>query len=472
MRVRRTIAAAWKWLDERSGLGAVWDVVGKHRVPKGSTWLYVFGTATLTALMIQIVSGVALATMYVPATGEAYASLQQISRPGTLSSIVRGMHYFGASAMVVLAVTHMIRVFLTGSFKFPRELGWASGVVLLLLTLGMAFTGQLLRWDQNAIWSVVVGADQAARTPIVGSALGDFIMGGRNLGGATLTRFYALHILVIPALILGGVSFHVYLVFRNGISEPARAGRPVRPGRYADVYARYVRWKGVPFWPFAAWRDVVFALLVVLTVVGLAVLAGAPSLGDPPDPTLINAEPRPDWYLLWYFAVLALLPPAWENVLIILMPAVGVGGLLLLPFVWPAGERSPRRRPWAVGSVFAGLAGLVALTVIGVRAPWSPRFDAPPLPDSVVASSDPQVQLGADLFHSRGCLYCHRVAGFGGERGPDLTFVGERLTEEQATLRILNGGTNMPSFAGIVAPSEISALVAFLQSRTRERSPD
>jgi ubiquinol-cytochrome c reductase cytochrome b subunit len=454
-----------RWLEERTGLARRIVPLAKHLVPPGSAWLYVFGSGTLVAFLIQLTTGAALTVLYVPSTSQAYESLRFITGHAAFGHLLRGMHFFGASAMIALVGAHMIRVFLTASYKYPREMSWISGSVLLLIVLGLGFTGQLLRWDQNAVWSVVVGAEQAARTPLVGEFLGRLVLGGPTLGADTLSRFYSLHVFVLPGIVILLVGFHVYLVLRNGISEPPRSGRPVDPSTYRSWYEKMLEREGVPFWPTAVWRDAIFALVVVAGVFALAWWFGPPALDLPPNPSVMHAHPRPDWYFLFYFALLALMPHSLENYVILLGPLLSGAVLILVPLIAPRGERSLRKRPWAVLTVVAVATLIGSLTVAGKNANWSPKFDAGPLPPSVIASQDPMVQTGGRLFHDRACIYCHRVSGVGGRRGPDLTHIGTLRTRQQLLIRILNGGYNMPAYGRILAPGELDALLAFLATR-------
>jgi ubiquinol-cytochrome c reductase cytochrome b subunit len=461
-------ARIWSWIDDRTGLSGLLSTLLRHPVPRRARWLYVFGSAAIAAFTLQVVTGIVLATVYVPASGEAFQSLRFLTDQAPLGRLIRGMHYWGASAMVVLVGVHLLRVFLCGSFKFPREVNWLTGVVLLALTLGMGFTGQLLRWDQNAVWSVVVGAEQAGRLPLAGTWLAEFLLGGATLGGATLSRFFAIHVLLLPLAIMGGIGIHLALVLRHGVSEPPVAGSPVDTSTYRRRYEELLERDGVPFWPNVAWRDLAFAVLVVAVVVGLAATVGPAALDQPPDPSLVDAHPRPDWYFWWYFALLAYLPPALENAVIILAPLLGAALLIGLPLLFGRGERHLTRRPIGAAVVVCTLAMLAALTVAGKRERWSPRFDAVPLTVTEIGASSGPAYDGGMLFNKKGCLFCHAIAGHGGTRGPDFTLVGNRLTPEQLTLRIANGARNMPAFAGTLSANELDQLVAFLTSR---RSP-
>jgi ubiquinol-cytochrome c reductase cytochrome b subunit len=452
------------WIDDRSGLLSAAHRALAHPVPPRTGWWYVFGSATLLAFILQVATGIALSTVYVPSSGQAYDSLRFISEQALLGRFLRGMHYFGASAMVLLIGIHVSRTYLMAAYKFPRELNWLSGAVLLLLTLALAFTGQLLRWDQSAVWSVIVGAAQAGRMPIVGGEIARFILAGDTIGGATLSRFFAFHVFFIPALVFLLIGLHLMLVLRHGISERPKAGEPVDPATYRRRYDELLRREGVPFWPDAAWRDVVFGAAMVSTVALLAVIVGPPELGPPPDPSILEAYPRPDWYFMWYFAVLAMAPQHLETIIIVAGPLV-FGALLLLVPMFNKGERSVRGRPMAALLVVFIWTMILVFWVAGQRADWSPDFDAPPLPAMVVKSTDPAVVEGARLFHEKGCEFCHAVAGFGGKRGPDLSDVAARMSPDQITARITNGGPNMPAYVRLLTPEQTRAIVTFLNTR-------
>ncbi len=455
----------WHWFDDRSGISEAINPLAKHLVPKDAKWAYVFGSATLFSFILQVVTGVALALLYQPTTENAYESLKYITNEVPLGNFLRGIHYFGASAMILLVGIHMIRVYLMAAYKYPREMSWISGVFLLGLTVAMGFTGQLLRFDSKGIWSVVVAAQQAGRLPLIGTLAGRFLLGGDTLGGATLSRFFAFHVFLIPAFIFMLVGFHVYLVFRNGISEPPKAGRLLKRETYREWYEKMLKKDGVPFWPNAAWRDMAFGLVVVLIILLLAFFVGSPEIGKPPDPTDIDTNPRPDWYMLWIFAMFALIPRALESYAIVLLPVIGGLVLVFLPIVFNTGERSAFRRPWSIGIVLTTITAIGVFWYYGKLAPWSPRFEAKPIPKEVVGNVSPDAKAGATLFHKKACIYCHMITGNGGIHGPDLTNVGSKLTEDQITLRIVNGGKNMPAFGGTLSKKELDQLVSFLVSR-------
>jgi len=458
----------WHWFDDLTGLGATLGPMMTHLVPraKKTRWFYVLGSATLVVFLVQVVTGIALSSSYVAGSGQAYESLRFITQ-NHLGRILRGIHDIGASAMIILIGLHAIRVYLMGAYKYPRQMNWLTGAGLLLFTILMAFTGQLLRWDQNGFWTAVVAAEQAGKVPFIGPWLAHFLLAGDTAGGATLSRFFAAHVFFIPACIFLFLGLHLYLVVQNGISEPPKAGELVDPRTYRRWYHRLLERDGVPFWPDAAWRDLFFGMLVVIAIVVLAIVVGPAKLGKPPDPTIVQASPRPDWYFLWYFALLTLIPKWSERWVIVLGPLVFGLFLILLPLVAPRGERSPLRRPWSILVVVSIVAMIGYYTHMGFLAPWAPRLDAQPLPAQVVGATSGPVAAGAKLFHDKGCEYCHTVAGYGGIRGPDLTYVGDRLKPDQIETRIFSGAANMPSYSKILTPEELRDLLAFLDSRRR-----
>jgi ubiquinol-cytochrome c reductase cytochrome b subunit len=454
----------WAFLDDRLGFSSAIVPIVTHPVPRDVNWWYVFGSASLVAFMMQVITGVALAFIYVAAPSAAYDSIQFITNQQVLGSVVRGIHNFGASAMVILVGIHAIQVFLMGVYKFPREMTWVVGLLLLALTLAMAFTGQLLRYDQDGYWSVFVFSEMVGRVPVVGWPLVQALIAGQTVGGATLTRFYALHVFVIPALLFLFIGTHLYLVLKHGISEMPRAGVPVDPRTYRARYHKLVE-NGIPFWPDAAWKDMVFTCAVGVVVVALAIFVGPPTLNGPADPTQINTNPRPDWYFSWIFAVLALMPPWLENYVIVGGPVLLGVFLLALPFVAPAGERAPSRRPWAIAAIGALLLAMATLTPLGMQSPWSPIIDIGPLPPSVGEGLSGSALQGVTVFQTKGCHSCHQINGSGGLKGPELTYVADRLTPADITIRIIAGRRDMPAFGGNITTDELTQVVDFLSTR-------
>lgn len=467
--VRRMVA----WLEDRLGLRRFEDMV-YHSVPPAITephrgWLYALGSATLAAFLLQVVTGIALATLYVPAPAHAYDSVRYITEQVWLGSLLRGMHYFGASAMVLLVGLHMVRVFLTGSYKFPRELNWISGVVLLFLTLVMAFTGQLLRWDANGVWGVFVASHYVGRVPLVGEALKQLVLAGDTIGGATLTRFYALHVVILPMLVMGFVVVHLYLVLHHGISEPPRPGRPVDPKSYRSWYQNLLRRSRRRYFPDAVWREAAAAVVVVVAVAGLALWLGPKAPGELPDPTQVPAEPKPDWFLLWYYGLIAIKPGRLETFVMVGLPLLAFVLLLVMPLVFSRGERSLRRRPWAVLVTAALAIALAVLTHLGHRAPWVMELATSPPSAAELAGLGEPARRGAVLFEARGCQHCHAVGGRGGDYGPPLAGITKRLPDEVITARIVQGYGDMPAYRSVLERDELEAILAYLHALEEQR---
>jgi ubiquinol-cytochrome c reductase cytochrome b subunit len=216
----------FQWFDFRLGISDTLLPMLRHPVPRELAgplgWWYVFGSASLTLFALQILTGIGLSLTYVPSADQAYESLLYLNYQQPWGWFLRSLHYWSGSAMVVMVLVHITQVFLHGSFKYPRELTWLLGVLLLLCTLGMAFTGQVLRWDPDAYWGVGVGAAMAGRVPEAGPTIVDLLLGAPIIGAATLSRFFALHVFVIPGLLITFLSVHLWLVLKKGISVPPR----------------------------------------------------------------------------------------------------------------------------------------------------------------------------------------------------------------------------------------------------------
>ena len=466
---------AYDWVERRVQLEGFVKESVEHPVPsKTASWWYVFGSASFVLLLLQIVTGILLALVYVPSAGSAWASLQVLNHQLPLGWFLRGMHGWGSNFMVAIVLIHMTQVFLFGAYKFPRELTWILGVCLLLMTLGMAFTGQVLRFDQDSYWGLGIGASIMSRVPFIGRELVEFMLGGPIIAGATLTRFFALHVFVIPATMLAFASLHTWLVLKLGINEWPTPGRLVKRDTYIQEYHELSHKDGIPFVPGAVWKDALFAAGIVLAVAICALLFGPIGPTGVPDPTIVQTVPKPDYFFLWIYTALAFLPPSIETPVMLIAPVIGIGIMLALPFFAGIGEKSWHRRPVAVMLVLVLAVGFATLTHLGTYVPWSPQMNgwsADPVPVHFVQGTTPLERQGAIVFQEKQCRNCHQIGGLGGRRGPSLDEVATRLTEDQLVRQVIQGRGNMPAYGKTLSPSQVTALVAFLETLRPANQP-
>jgi ubiquinol-cytochrome c reductase cytochrome b subunit len=464
----RLIAQIGEWLDARLQIAQTIRETAEHPVPRDTaSWFYVFGSAASVVFVLQIFTGILLALIYVPSAGEAWSSLQVLNHGIQLGWFVRALHGWGSEFMVAIVLLHMVQVFLFGAYKFPRELTWIVGVFLLLMTLGMAFTGQVLRFDQDAYWGLGIGASIASRVPVVGPAIVNVMLGGPIIAGATLSRFFAMHVFVIPGLLIAFIAVHLLMVIKLGINDWPMPGRVVRKATYVKEYHELTKKDGIPFVPAAVWKDLCFSALILLSVAACAVYFGPFGPSGRPDPTIIQTAPRPDFFFLWLYAVLSLLPPSMETPVLLIGPVVVLGALLILPFVFGEGEKSWRRRPIAVLSILLIAVALGSFTHLAGYTPWSPVMDAwsaDTIPPRFLLNRSALERQGALVFQGKQCHNCHALDELGGKRGPALDDVALRRTPDQLIRQVIQGGGNMPAYGKNLSPAETTALVAFLET--------
>ena len=321
----------FQWVDERTGLSGPVRGFLNYPVPKyvHRNLLYSLGGLTLITFLLQAGTGILLAFYYDPSTEGAYNSVDYISYQLPLGWLVRGVHHYGASAMVILVVLHMLRTYYFSAYKRPREINWLTGVLLLFLVLGFGFTGYLLPWDQKGYWATKVGTKIAGSVPLIGDTLLRLMRGSENLGQATLTRFYATHMLLLPAVVAMLIGAHIFQLRFHGMAPPITEKAKAQAKTF------------VPFFPHWVVTDTIAGLGLLALVIYLSWASRAP-LGFPADPTSSNYVPRPEWYFLFYFQLLKYFPGVLEPVATILIPLFIFGSMILLPFV----DRGEERRPW------------------------------------------------------------------------------------------------------------------------------
>ncbi|HUQ00981.1 MAG TPA: cytochrome b N-terminal domain-containing protein [Kofleriaceae bacterium] len=343
------------WLDERTGHRRATHLALEEPVLGGASFVYVMGSVLLFLLILQATTGALLAFYYSPSATDAWGSVAYIEDEVTLGWFVRGLHHYGASAMVVAAGLHMLQVVLYGAYKKPREVTWWIGVMLLGLILAFALTGYLLPWDQTGYWATKVATGIAGETPVAGHDVQAALQGGNEYGNLTLTRFFALHVFILPAITFGLVGLHVLLFRKHGATP--------RWGRSDDDLRRTAQ----PFWPDQLFRDLAAMALAFVALVAWTVHTGGAGLDAPADPSS-NFDARPEWYFRPLFQMLKYFSGPLETVVALGAPVLVGGVLFALPILDRGADRSPRRRILALALVLGGFAVTGALTMISFNA--------------------------------------------------------------------------------------------------------
>ena len=490
----------YEWVDERTGIKPAVDYVLYRRIPNSVNWLFTLGSATLTTFIVQAVTGIFLAMGYAPSTApvtmtdgstsnEALASINTVTADA-FGFWVRNIHHWGASVMVAVIVLHTLRVFFLGSYKYPREINWFVGVFILLLTLGFAFTGYLLPWDNKAYWATQVGVKIGGSAPILGDAIQNILRGGPDLGAPTLTRFYALHVLLLPSLTAGLIGLHLFLLIKIGISGQPKYFNEELGGEFFDAKAG--KKKGHAFFPYTIFQDAVISGVVFAIIIALAAIFPVDTKEAlPANPAQAPAAPRPEWYFLFLFQFLklgifggeydlGLFKLSGEAIGAIVIPTVILVLLFLVPVLDRSRARSPfspSRLPWTIGAVLIGL-GIIALTLISVNEDSAKNTSsaAAPVPSASTSTGTTpaaggaasggtgDVQAGLAAFGAKGCVACHSNNGLAAGIGPKLVGVGVK-GDQYITTRVRQGKGTMPAFGtDKVSDKDLADLIAYIKS--------
>jgi ubiquinol-cytochrome c reductase cytochrome b subunit len=450
---------AW---DQRTGWSLLKQTLFLEPLPGGSRWAAAFGSLLLFVFVLQVVTGILLTTSYAPSVDSAWASVNYIQNEAPGGVFIRALHHWGSSAMVILLLVHLLQVFVWGAYKKPRELTWMVGVLLLVCTLGLAFTGYLLPWDQKAYWATKVGLGILSTTPGIGDGLRTLLQGGPEMGNLTLTRFFTIHCFLLPGLLILLVVVHLYFFRLHGVT-PGWWQSPAELGAQQE-----------PFWPKQALKDGILALVFL---VGLGLWASnnpAPleAQADPSQPY----EARPEWYFMFLFQLLRYFHGPYEIVGTFVLPTAFFLILFLWPFLDRNPDRNPRRRPIAIGLLGLSTAALIGLTVFAVatdvrmtepeqviaKAPTPPAEPAGPIQRADVAK-----------VYNENCAACHNVDGSGKQVRagmptiPDFTSLAWQLsqTDLEITHRIVDGNEPlMPAYRDKLTQRQMLALSVYVRA--------
>jgi ubiquinol-cytochrome c reductase cytochrome b subunit len=409
--MRKTLSDFIEAFDRRTGLHTGLQKFLYEEIPSSSGWHQVFGSVALFLILIQFFTGAMLAFNYAPTPGDAYSSLRYILTEVTAGRLMRGLHHWGASMIIIIVVLHMVQVFLWGAYKKPREGTWIVGVILLLITLAYGLTGYLLPWDNRAYWGTVVTTKIGATVPIMGPYVSRLLASTGDIGVVTFARFYGLHVLLLPPITMLLIAFHVYLVRRHGVAPvPDDEMKPKKS-----------------FFPEQVFKDTVavFIAFAILFVMAIAVKVPLEHMADPTD---ISYTPRPEWYFLFLFQTLEVLSRLPDVIGTVILPTIAIAALILTPFIDRSKIVRVRQRTLAFGIVLlAGLGwgGLTAAAVKGTPAPTEAQkidFSGP----LQWMQLTPAEMAGVAYYRQENCAECHNVVGDTPKRGPNLVNTGRR----------------------------------------------
>ena len=447
-----------KWLSERLPLGGFIDTMFDEKISGGASFFYALGSATLFVFTLQVVTGIWQFFFYVPTVDHAYASVSYLRIHVPYGWLIHGIHYWGANIMAVLVALHIIRVFIWGAYKKPRELTWLLGVLLLFLTAGLIFTGAALPWDETGYWASEVGTSIAGTIPVVGSFLEKFLRGGSSMGQLTLSRFFALHTALIPALAFIFIVFHLIAFRKYGSVGPWKESKRKKTG---------------DFWPDQVAIDLIVSGFIFVLLVWLSAFNPAPFSG-PADPADTAFEPKPEWNFLFLYQLLKLFKGSFEIIGTVGIPVLIIVLFIIVPFIDRKASHSPLKR---MGMMTGGLVFVVFVliyTVIGLNSKPTGNDVKVSASSNVIKTpksytSSPTAIKGENVYNTYGCVACHTMSGSGGKIGPDLTNEYMRNRSEQwLSVQITNSKAHFPSSImpnySMLSKEQLDNLMEYLNS--------
>lgn len=446
-----------EWIEQRTGLHSAFRAFADEEIPASCGWAQVFGSVTLFLFLTQIFTGVLLTLNYAPSPGEAYESVLYITRSVSNGRMIRGLHHWGASMMIIVLVLHASQVFLYGAYKKPREALWITGLLMSFLVLSFGLTGYLLPWDNRAYWGTVVVTQIAGQVPLAGGYLQNMLGARNGIGAVTFSRFYALHTIILPAGTALLAVLHIMLVRKHGVT-PA-PGDEKRPRKR--------------FYPEQVLRDSV-AMFVAFALLFLAAAFLDLPLERVADPSDATYTPRPEWYFLFLFQTLKLFQGRAELVGTILLPTLAVIALMAIPFLDRSRVQRVRQRTLAITTVVFCLAAWSSLTIAAVRGTPPARGVT-----SSAAKSAKMVCFGAEelaalgYFRQQDCTRCHNLLD--GDPKPGPTLAGHQNQQSGVWLEEhLKSSLQESEQTGTAKPPlsapQLNALLVFLPRLTPEKA--
>lgn len=452
-----------KWFTERLPLGGMIDAMFDEKIPGGASFFYSLGSGTLFVFALQVLTGIWQLFYYVPTIDHAYASVSYIRINVSYGWLINGIHYWGANIMAVLVALHIIRVFVWGAYKKPRELTWLIGVLLLLLVAGLIFTGAALPWDERGYWATEVGTSIAGTVPLIGGFMQKFLIGGESMGQLTLSRFFAFHAVIVPILSITFIIFHLVAFRKHGSVGPWKESRRIKTG---------------DFWPDQVGIDLIVSGFIFVLIVWLSAYYPPPFTG-PADPSDTAFEPKPEWNFLFLYQLLKFLKGPLEVIGSVGIPTIIIILFVIVPFIDRKASFNPMKRPGMMIGGFLFVSFVLTFTIIGYysKPPGNSQSTITTSTDStnmvqtspVSYTLSPTAQAGKAAFNTNGCVACHMIGGEGGKIGPDLTSeYGNNRSKQWLIDQLINSKKHYPNSVmplySTLTQQQLDNLVAYLNT--------